>query len=302
REERIEDVELRFGRELLRRVFALDRETPSSGPDDEVLAWLATDEAGQRLRSSRLMKYLTDREREALGFHRRLSGWNPSQPEVEIDDANRLSAPPFDVPAPLPAGVGDALAGRCRGGWTALSSVELDARSRVTSVALDPFYGARACRKAVEAMIRLSLPTNRSMSSPHAGRGLVTVGAPYAKTACLDEALPDACAACESEGQALRIGAGIDPPDVKTRVDPTFTAAARETMRRRGASNHVLMMEAIITREGCVRNPRILIQTPIADLNTAALRAVSQWTFEPGRLDGEPVDVIFHLTVNFGMR
>ena len=27
--------------------------------------------------------------------------------------------------------------------------------------------------------------------------------------------------------------------------------------------------------------------------------AVSQWKFAPGRLAGEPVDVIFNLTINF---
>jgi hypothetical protein len=34
-------------------------------------------------------------------------------------------------------------------------------------------------------------------------------------------------------------------------------------------------------------------------LDMAAMDAVRQWTFQPGTLDGEPTDVIFHLTINF---
>ena len=36
-----------------------------------------------------------------------------------------------------------------------------------------------------------------------------------------------------------------------------------------------------------------------AGLSDSALDAVRQWTFQPATLHGEPVEVIFNLTVNF---
>jgi len=35
------------------------------------------------------------------------------------------------------------------------------------------------------------------------------------------------------------------------------------------------------------------------ELNSAALLALSQWQFEPGKVDGQAVDVIYDLTINF---
>jgi protein TonB len=34
-------------------------------------------------------------------------------------------------------------------------------------------------------------------------------------------------------------------------------------------------------------------------LDQAAVEAVKQWTFKPATLNGQPVEVIFNLTVNF---
>jgi hypothetical protein len=43
----------------------------------------------------------------------------------------------------------------------------------------------------------------------------------------------------------------------------------------------------------------MLTHAASGDINRAVLLALSQWTFEPGMLDGKPVDVVFDLTVNF---
>ena len=42
-----------------------------------------------------------------------------------------------------------------------------------------------------------------------------------------------------------------------------------------------------------------LLKSRGPELDAAAMDAVKQWTFEPGRLNGNPVPVIFNLTVNF---
>ena len=63
-----------------------------------------------------------------------------------------------------------------------------------------------------------------------------------------------------------------------------------------------MTLETTITRTGCVRDVRLRSQSPWGDLNGAAVMAISQWTFEPGRLEGVPVDTVFHLTVSFRAR
>jgi TonB family protein len=61
----------------------------------------------------------------------------------------------------------------------------------------------------------------------------------------------------------------------------------------------VVTLESRITRAGCVRDIRILSQTPYAEMNASAADALAKWTFEPGTLNGRPVDVLFNLSVSF---
>ena len=58
----------------------------------------------------------------------------------------------------------------------------------------------------------------------------------------------------------------------------------------------------MITKSGCVRSVRLITQAPYPSLNGAAVMAISKWQFEPGRLNGQPVDVIFNLTIRFYLR
>jgi protein TonB len=60
-----------------------------------------------------------------------------------------------------------------------------------------------------------------------------------------------------------------------------------------------VILEAVISKTGCLRSLRLVEQSPFPELNRAATEAMAQWTFAPALLDGEPVDVIFNLTVNF---
>ncbi len=57
-------------------------------------------------------------------------------------------------------------------------------------------------------------------------------------------------------------------------------------------------MECIIDKQGNVTNVQVLKPLPFG-LDAAAVDAVRRWKFKPGTLNGQPVDVIFNLTVNF---
>jgi protein TonB len=60
----------------------------------------------------------------------------------------------------------------------------------------------------------------------------------------------------------------------------------------------IVIVEAIISRDGTVKDVRVLKPLPFG-LDQAAVDAVKQWTFKPASLNGQPVDVLFNLTINF---
>jgi protein TonB len=94
-----------------------------------------------------------------------------------------------------------------------------------------------------------------------------------------------------------QIGGEVTAPIVKRRVEPQFPESARRAMG--GGTSVLIIVRSIVAREGCVRAIDLVLASPFPELNAAALMAIAQWTFEPGRLHGEPVDVEFNLTVNF---
>jgi len=70
-----------------------------------------------------------------------------------------------------------------------------------------------------------------------------------------------------------------------------------ELARRAGVQGTVIL-EAIIDKKGRVSNVRVLKGLPMG-LDTEAVSAVQDWTFEPAKQDGRPVSVYYTLTVNF---
>ncbi|MFN2441722.1 MAG: energy transducer TonB, partial [Thermoanaerobaculia bacterium] len=91
----------------------------------------------------------------------------------------------------------------------------------------------------------------------------------------------------------LRVGGDVKPPVVINRVDPVYPEVARKA-RIQG----IVIIEAIIDKRGNVTNVKVLKGLPFG-LDQAAADAVRRWRFRPGTLNGQPVDVIFNLTVNF---
>jgi TonB family protein len=93
--------------------------------------------------------------------------------------------------------------------------------------------------------------------------------------------------------QALRVGGEVKAPIVLVRTEPAYTEEAR-----RDRISGITIVEVLIGKDGLVKDAMVL--KPLPDgLSEAALDAVRQWRFKPATLHGEPVDVIFNLTVNF---
>jgi TonB family protein len=97
-------------------------------------------------------------------------------------------------------------------------------------------------------------------------------------------------------GPWLRLGEGITPPVVETRVDPVYP----EEYRRAGIGG-IVVLEAAVSQAGTVENVGVL-KSLAPGLDMAAARAVSQWRFKPAMKDGKPVPVLFSLTINFALK
>jgi periplasmic protein TonB len=94
----------------------------------------------------------------------------------------------------------------------------------------------------------------------------------------------------------LRVGGDVKAPSVTKRVEPQYTDLARKAK-----ITGVVIVEAVIDKSGNVDKVRV-IKGLTMGLSEAAEDAVKKWKFRPGTLNGEPVDVIFNLTVNFTLQ
>jgi TonB family protein len=97
----------------------------------------------------------------------------------------------------------------------------------------------------------------------------------------------------ESDDAPLRVGGDVRAPVLIEKVEPSYTEEARKAR-----ISGIVIVEAVIGRDGLVKNVHVLKPLPFG-LDQAAVDAVKQWTFKPGTLEGKPVDVLFNLTVNF---
>jgi len=97
----------------------------------------------------------------------------------------------------------------------------------------------------------------------------------------------------EVPDEILQIGGAIVKPEVIRRVQPNYTEVARKA-RVQG----VVIVEAIVDKQGSVTNVRVLKGLPMG-LEQSAMDAVKQWKFKPATLNGRPVSVYFVLTINF---
>jgi protein TonB len=102
-----------------------------------------------------------------------------------------------------------------------------------------------------------------------------------------------AAAARQPEGEIYRVGGEVTPPQVVSRASPEYTEAAR-----RARVNGIVILEAVVDKQGDVVRTRVLKGLPMG-LDQAAVDAVTQWKFSPATRNGKPVAVYFILTVNF---
>jgi TonB family protein len=97
-------------------------------------------------------------------------------------------------------------------------------------------------------------------------------------------------------GGPYRAGSGIEPPRLLREVKAQYT----EDARRRGLVGAVIL-EIVINASGTVTD--VSVRRGLgAGLDERAVEAVRQWKFSPARRQGQPVDVIVEVAVEFAQR
>lgn len=90
----------------------------------------------------------------------------------------------------------------------------------------------------------------------------------------------------------IRVGGNVQASKLVLKPSPVYPEAAREA-RIQG----VVRYNVVIDREGRVRNLTLVSGHPL--LVPAATEALKQWQYQPTLLNGEPVEVVTQVDVNF---
>jgi len=301
------DAELRFGVEMLGRVFGKE------AVEDE--GWIACLDTNPQCHldsdfvESPLVELLTERERVAL--LRRNKAHRPPDPRSRPKDAGRKAAsaarrPPdaeserdkLRLVAGLPAGTAADLlaAGGCRSTshhrWYSVANIEFGLDELPRHVTLYAPPSSPECQRTAEAIFLMS--TAPDDANPRHGEN------PYL-------ALFDAdCLICNEESAAppgtttastetVRVRGTVVAPKLENKVEPFYPEEARK-QRQEGVD----IYEAIISPTGCVREIRLLRGShPLLDM--VGMEAIARWRYKPALLDGKPVAVYLTVTVTYSL-
>ncbi|MBI2510433.1 MAG: energy transducer TonB [Opitutae bacterium] len=85
------------------------------------------------------------------------------------------------------------------------------------------------------------------------------------------------------------------PPQLVQRVEPVYPVGVDETRERR------IYVAFLVAADGTVRNASAMFGPPAA-FATAAVEAVSQWKFEPGRMAANKKPVWTQMTVELSFK
>ncbi len=92
--------------------------------------------------------------------------------------------------------------------------------------------------------------------------------------------------------QRIRVGGNVQQANLIRQPRPVYPPLAKQA-RIQG----VVRLNAIIGKDGTIQNLTVASGHPL--LVPAALEAVKQWLYKPTLLNGEPVEVVTTIDVNF---
>jgi protein TonB len=92
----------------------------------------------------------------------------------------------------------------------------------------------------------------------------------------------------------VRVGGAIGQPTLLSRVGPVYPPLAVQAH-----VEGVVVLEALVDREGHVEDVRVLRSIPLLD--RAAMDAVRQWRYAPLLVEGHPARFLLAVTVTFAL-
>jgi protein TonB len=95
--------------------------------------------------------------------------------------------------------------------------------------------------------------------------------------------------------QRIRVGGNVQAAKIVSQPKPVYPPLAKQA-RIQGT----VRFTAIIGRDGAIQNLQLISGHPL--LVPAAQEAVKQWRYQPTLLNGEPVEVITQIDVNFTLQ
>ncbi len=94
--------------------------------------------------------------------------------------------------------------------------------------------------------------------------------------------------------KTVRVGGDVKPPLKIRGAAPVYPAVAKQA-RKQG----VVILEATIGTDGKVKEVKVARSAALFD--DAAMAAVRTWEYKPTVIDGQPVQVILTVPVNFSL-
>lgn len=92
--------------------------------------------------------------------------------------------------------------------------------------------------------------------------------------------------------QRLRIGGAVQQAKLVRQPRPVYPPLAKQAR-----ISGTVKLSAIISKDGTIQHLEVISGHPL--LVPSALEAVKQWVYQPTQLNGEPVEVITQIDVNF---
>jgi protein TonB len=92
--------------------------------------------------------------------------------------------------------------------------------------------------------------------------------------------------------QRIRVGGNVQAANLIKKITPPYPQLAKQA-RIQGT----VRFTAIIGKDGTIQNLQLIQGHPL--LVPAAQEAVKQWVYKPTLLNGEPVEVVTQIDVNF---
>lgn len=132
------------------------------------------------------------------------------------------------------------------------------------------------------------------MSRPRIATLVTTFAGVLALTAVLGILAFPMAGTAWAGGKPLDVGGDVQRPEALHTTPPIYPESARADK-----IEGIVIVQTVIDERGSVTSPSVVGSSGNADLDQAALDAVSTWTFKPATLKGKPVAVNYTLTIRF---